>query len=82
MLMQTGSPGQELLNRGQRESFLSLWLPALGIEQIGRQLAVAIVRSPKADPSRCVAHFFPHGIRLVEVTMDTPFAVEIIRSSS
>jgi 2-keto-3-deoxy-6-phosphogluconate aldolase len=39
---------------------------------------VAIVRRPKVDPVRCIEHLFQHGIRLVEITMDSelrgPFA--------
>jgi 2-dehydro-3-deoxyphosphogluconate aldolase/(4S)-4-hydroxy-2-oxoglutarate aldolase len=41
---------------------------------------VAIVRRPKVDPSRCIKHFFEHGLRLVEITMDTPNAVEVIET--
>src|SRR5262249_44803407 len=39
---------------------------------------VAIVRRPKVDPVRCIEHLFQHGIRLVEITMDTPNAVEVL----
>jgi 2-dehydro-3-deoxyphosphogluconate aldolase / (4S)-4-hydroxy-2-oxoglutarate aldolase len=39
---------------------------------------VAIVRRPKVDPVRCIEHLFQHGIRLVEITMDTPDAVEVL----
>src|SRR6201998_4749687 len=39
---------------------------------------VAIVRRPKVDPVRCVEHLFKHGIRLVEITMDTSGAVEVL----
>ena len=41
---------------------------------------VAIVRRPKVDPIRCIEHLFQAGIRLVEITMDTASAVEILRS--
>ena len=41
---------------------------------------VAIVRRPKVDPVRCVENLFEAGIRLVEVTMDTPGATEILAS--
>ena len=39
---------------------------------------VAIVRRPKVDPIRCIEHLFEHGIRLVEITMDTSGAVEVL----
>ena len=41
---------------------------------------VAIVRRPKVDPVRCIEHLFQTGIRLVEITMDTPDAVAILKS--
>ena len=41
---------------------------------------VAIVRRPKVDPVRCIEHLFEAGIRLVEITMDTPDALEILES--
>ena len=41
---------------------------------------VAIVRRPKVDPVRCIEHLFQAGIRLVEITMDTAGAVEILKS--
>jgi 2-dehydro-3-deoxyphosphogluconate aldolase/(4S)-4-hydroxy-2-oxoglutarate aldolase len=41
---------------------------------------VAIVRRPKVDPVRCVEHLFQAGIRLVEITMDTAGAVEILQT--
>ncbi len=41
---------------------------------------VAIIRRPKIDPVRCIKNLFEAGIRLVEVTMDTPGAVEILSS--
>jgi 2-dehydro-3-deoxyphosphogluconate aldolase/(4S)-4-hydroxy-2-oxoglutarate aldolase len=41
---------------------------------------VAIVRRPKVDPVRCIEHLFEAGIRMVEITMDTAGAVEILRS--
>jgi 2-dehydro-3-deoxyphosphogluconate aldolase/(4S)-4-hydroxy-2-oxoglutarate aldolase len=39
---------------------------------------VAIVRRPKVDPVRCIEHLFQSGIRLVEITMETPNAVEVL----
>jgi 2-dehydro-3-deoxyphosphogluconate aldolase / (4S)-4-hydroxy-2-oxoglutarate aldolase len=41
---------------------------------------VAIVRRPKVDPVRCVEHLFKTGIRLIEITMDTPDAIPILKS--
>ena len=41
---------------------------------------VAIVRRPLVDPIRCVENLFEAGIRLVEITMDTPGATEILAS--
>jgi 2-dehydro-3-deoxyphosphogluconate aldolase / (4S)-4-hydroxy-2-oxoglutarate aldolase len=41
---------------------------------------VGIVRRPKVDPARCIEHLFQQGIRLVEITMDTPGAVEVLES--
>jgi 2-dehydro-3-deoxyphosphogluconate aldolase/(4S)-4-hydroxy-2-oxoglutarate aldolase len=41
---------------------------------------VGIVRRPKVDPVRCIEHLFQVGIRLVEITMDTANAVEILKS--
>lgn len=41
---------------------------------------IAIVRRPKVDPARCIEHLFQAGIRLVEITMDTPDAVQILES--
>jgi 2-dehydro-3-deoxyphosphogluconate aldolase/(4S)-4-hydroxy-2-oxoglutarate aldolase len=41
---------------------------------------VGIVRRPKVDPVRCIEHLFQAGIRLVEITMDTPGAVDILES--
>jgi 2-dehydro-3-deoxyphosphogluconate aldolase/(4S)-4-hydroxy-2-oxoglutarate aldolase len=41
---------------------------------------VAIVRRPKVDPVRCIEHLFQAGIRLVEITMDTPSAIDILKS--
>src|SRR5260370_24612713 len=39
---------------------------------------VAIVRRPKVDPVRCIEHLFQNGIRLIEITMDTSGAVEVL----
>jgi 2-dehydro-3-deoxyphosphogluconate aldolase / (4S)-4-hydroxy-2-oxoglutarate aldolase len=41
---------------------------------------VGIVRRPKVDAVRCIEHLFQVGIRLVEITMDTPDAVDILKS--
>jgi 2-dehydro-3-deoxyphosphogluconate aldolase / (4S)-4-hydroxy-2-oxoglutarate aldolase len=41
---------------------------------------VGIVRRPKVDPVRCIEHLFQVGVRLVEITMDTVGAVEILES--
>jgi 2-dehydro-3-deoxyphosphogluconate aldolase/(4S)-4-hydroxy-2-oxoglutarate aldolase len=40
---------------------------------------VAIVRRPKVDPIRCVEHLFQHGIRLVEITMDSVNAADVLK---
>ena len=41
---------------------------------------IAILRRPKVDPVRCIEHLFQNGIRLVEITMDTPGAVEVLKA--
>jgi 2-dehydro-3-deoxyphosphogluconate aldolase/(4S)-4-hydroxy-2-oxoglutarate aldolase len=41
---------------------------------------VGIVRRPKVDPVRCIEHLFQVGVRLVEITMDTVGAVDILES--
>jgi 2-dehydro-3-deoxyphosphogluconate aldolase / (4S)-4-hydroxy-2-oxoglutarate aldolase len=41
---------------------------------------VAIVRRPKVDPVRCIELLFEAGIRMVEITMDTPNAMEALDS--
>jgi 2-dehydro-3-deoxyphosphogluconate aldolase/(4S)-4-hydroxy-2-oxoglutarate aldolase len=41
---------------------------------------IAIIRRPKVDPVRCIEHLFQNGIRLIEITMDTPGAVEVLRA--
>lgn len=41
---------------------------------------IAIVRRPRVDPVRCIEHLFQNGIRLIEITMDTPGAVEVLES--
>jgi 2-dehydro-3-deoxyphosphogluconate aldolase/(4S)-4-hydroxy-2-oxoglutarate aldolase len=41
---------------------------------------VAIVRRPKVDPVRCIEHLFKVGIRLVEITMDSAGAVDVLES--
>jgi hypothetical protein len=45
---------------------------------LGRLPIVAIVRRPKVDPVRCIEHLFEHDIRLIEITMDTSGAVEVL----
>jgi 2-dehydro-3-deoxyphosphogluconate aldolase/(4S)-4-hydroxy-2-oxoglutarate aldolase len=41
---------------------------------------VGIVRRPKVDPVRCIEHLFQVGLRLVEITMDTVGAVDVLES--
>jgi 2-dehydro-3-deoxyphosphogluconate aldolase/(4S)-4-hydroxy-2-oxoglutarate aldolase len=41
---------------------------------------IAIVRRPKVDPARCIEHLFQAGIRLIEITMDTAGAVEVLEA--
>jgi 2-dehydro-3-deoxyphosphogluconate aldolase / (4S)-4-hydroxy-2-oxoglutarate aldolase len=41
---------------------------------------IAILRRPKVDPVRCIEHLFQNGIRLIEITMDTPGAVEVLKA--
>jgi 2-dehydro-3-deoxyphosphogluconate aldolase/(4S)-4-hydroxy-2-oxoglutarate aldolase len=41
---------------------------------------IAIVRRPKVDPVRCIEHLFEAGIRLIEITMDTAGAVEVLEA--
>jgi 2-dehydro-3-deoxyphosphogluconate aldolase / (4S)-4-hydroxy-2-oxoglutarate aldolase len=41
---------------------------------------VAIVRRPQVDPIRCIENLFEAGIRLVEITVDTPGAIDILKS--
>jgi len=40
---------------------------------------VAIVRRPKVDPIRCIEHLFQHDIRLVEITMDSANAADVLK---
>ena len=40
---------------------------------------VAIVRRPKVDPIRCIEHLFQHGIRLIEITMDSMNAADVLK---
>jgi|SRR5271165_4923273 len=47
---------------------------------VGETPIIAIVRRPKVDPVRCIEHLFQNGIRLIEITMDTPAAVEVLES--
>ena len=41
---------------------------------------IAIVRRPKVDPVRCIEHLFQAGIRLIEITMDTAGAIEVLQA--
>jgi 2-dehydro-3-deoxyphosphogluconate aldolase / (4S)-4-hydroxy-2-oxoglutarate aldolase len=41
---------------------------------------IAILRRPKVDPVRCIEQLFQTGIRLIEITMDTSSAVEVLES--
>jgi 2-dehydro-3-deoxyphosphogluconate aldolase / (4S)-4-hydroxy-2-oxoglutarate aldolase len=41
---------------------------------------VGIVRRPMVDPIRCIENLFEAGIRLVEITMETPGAIDILKS--
>jgi 2-dehydro-3-deoxyphosphogluconate aldolase / (4S)-4-hydroxy-2-oxoglutarate aldolase len=41
---------------------------------------IAILRRPKVDPIRCIEHLFQNGIRLIEITMDTPGAIEVLKA--
>jgi 2-dehydro-3-deoxyphosphogluconate aldolase / (4S)-4-hydroxy-2-oxoglutarate aldolase len=53
----------------------------LSIQSIVKEApVVGIVRRPKVDPVRCIEHLFNVGIRLVEITMDTAGAVDILQS--
>jgi 2-dehydro-3-deoxyphosphogluconate aldolase / (4S)-4-hydroxy-2-oxoglutarate aldolase len=47
---------------------------------VGEAPIIAIVRRPNVDPVRCIEHLFQNGIRLIEITMDTPAAVEVLES--
>jgi 2-dehydro-3-deoxyphosphogluconate aldolase/(4S)-4-hydroxy-2-oxoglutarate aldolase len=53
----------------------------LSVQSIVKEApVVGIVRRPKVDPVRCIEHLFQAGIRLVEITMDTVGAVDILES--
>ena len=53
----------------------------LSVQSIVKEApVVGIVRRPKVDPVRCIEHLFNVGIRLVEITMDTAGAVDILES--
>lgn len=53
----------------------------LSIQSIVKEApVVGIVRRPKVDPVRCIEHLFKVGIRLVEITMDTVGAADILDS--
>jgi len=41
---------------------------------------IAILRRPKVDPVRCIEHLLRNGIRLIEITMDTPGAIEVLKT--
>jgi 2-dehydro-3-deoxyphosphogluconate aldolase / (4S)-4-hydroxy-2-oxoglutarate aldolase len=49
-----------------------------GIAQVAP--VVGIVRRPKVDPIRCIENLFEAGIRLVEITMETPGAADVLKS--
>ena len=54
---------------------------SLSVQSIVKEApVVAIVRRPTVDPIRCIEYLFQAGIRLVEITMDTASAVEILSS--
>src|ERR1700733_11370319 len=56
-------------------------MKTLSIQSIVKEApVVGIVRRPKVDPVRCIEHLFQAGIRLVEITMDTVGAVDILES--
>ena len=56
-------------------------MKTLSIQSIVNEApVVGIVRRPKVDPVRCIEHLFGAGIRLVEITMDTVGAVDILES--
>jgi 2-dehydro-3-deoxyphosphogluconate aldolase/(4S)-4-hydroxy-2-oxoglutarate aldolase len=53
----------------------------LSVQSIVKEApVVGIVRRPKVDPVRCIEHLFQVGIRLVEITMDTVGAVDVLKS--
>lgn len=53
----------------------------LSVQSIVKEApVVGIVRRPKVDPVRCIEHLFKVGIRLVEITMDTVRATDILES--
>jgi 2-dehydro-3-deoxyphosphogluconate aldolase / (4S)-4-hydroxy-2-oxoglutarate aldolase len=41
---------------------------------------IAILRRPKVDPVRCIEHLLQNGIRLIEITMDTLGAIEVLKT--
>ena len=54
-------------------------MSSISVQSIVAQAPViAIVRRPTVDPVRCIEHLFEAGIRLVEITMDTSGAVEVL----
>jgi 2-dehydro-3-deoxyphosphogluconate aldolase/(4S)-4-hydroxy-2-oxoglutarate aldolase len=56
-------------------------MSATTVKSIVKEVPViAILRRPKVDPVRCIEHLFQNGIRLIEITMDTPGAVEVLES--
>jgi 2-keto-3-deoxy-6-phosphogluconate aldolase len=41
---------------------------------------IAVVRRPNVDPVRCIENLFQTGVRLIEITMDTPGAVDVLET--
>ena len=41
---------------------------------------IAILRRPKVDAIRCIEHLLQNGIRLIEITMDSPGAIEVLKT--
>lgn len=56
-------------------------MKTLSVQSIVKEAPiVGIVRRPKVDPAHCIEHLFKVGIRLVEITMDTAGAVDVLES--
>jgi 2-dehydro-3-deoxyphosphogluconate aldolase/(4S)-4-hydroxy-2-oxoglutarate aldolase len=43
---------------------------------------IAILRRPKVDPLRCIEHLLQNGIRLIEITMDSRGAIEVLKAQA